>query len=71
MSKFIGICLIALATTTVANAFPIAFDHHGGRDQSWNSPASAPEIDPASAASGLTLLAGGLMVLRGRRSNKK
>ena len=27
----------------------------------------APEIDPASAASGLTLLMGGLMVLRGRR----
>jgi LPXTG-motif cell wall-anchored protein len=29
--------------------------------------ASAPEIDPASAASGLTLLAGALLVLRGRR----
>jgi hypothetical protein len=31
---------------------------------------SAPEISPASAASGLTLLLGGLMVLRGRRSLK-
>ena len=29
---------------------------------------AAPEIDPASAASGLTLLVGGLVVLRGRRS---
>jgi hypothetical protein len=29
--------------------------------------ARAPEIDPASAASGLTLLLGGLAVLRGRR----
>jgi hypothetical protein len=29
--------------------------------------ATAPEIDPASAASGLTLLVGGLVVLRGRR----
>jgi hypothetical protein len=29
--------------------------------------ASAPEIDPVSAASGLTLLLGGLAVLRGRR----
>lgn len=28
---------------------------------------SAPEIDPASAASDLTLLLGGLVVLRGRR----
>jgi hypothetical protein len=31
---------------------------------------SAPEIDPASAASGLTLLLGGLVVLLGRRSTK-
>jgi hypothetical protein len=30
-------------------------------------PARAPEIDPGSAASGLTLLLGGLLVLRGRR----
>jgi len=35
------------------------------------SPVSAPEIDPASAASGLTLLLGGLVVLRGRRSTKR
>jgi hypothetical protein len=31
------------------------------------SPVQAPEIDPASAMAGLTLLAGGLAVLRGRR----
>ena len=30
----------------------------------------APEIDPASAIAGLTLLAGGLAVLRGRRPGK-
>jgi hypothetical protein len=30
----------------------------------------APEIDPASAMSALTLLAGGLVVLRGRKSGK-
>ncbi len=29
---------------------------------------SAPEIDPSSSASALTLLLGGLMVLRGRRT---
>jgi hypothetical protein len=33
-------------------------------------PAKTPEIDPASAMAGLTLLAGGLAVLRGRRSKK-
>jgi hypothetical protein len=30
----------------------------------------APEIDPASAMAGLTMLAGGLAVLRGRRRIK-
>ena len=32
----------------------------------WSSATKAPEIDPASAASGLTLLLGGIAVLRGR-----
>jgi len=32
-----------------------------------STPTMAPEIDPGSAASGLTLLLGGLLVLRGRR----
>ena len=30
-------------------------------------PTAAPEIDPASAGAALTLLAGGLIVLRGRK----
>jgi hypothetical protein len=34
---------------------------------SLTPPVGAPEIDPASAASGLTLLIGGLIVLRSRR----
>jgi hypothetical protein len=33
----------------------------------WSVAQKAPEIDPASAASGLTLLLGGLAVIRGRR----
>jgi hypothetical protein len=33
----------------------------------WSVAQKAPEIDPASAASGLTLLLGGLAVMRGRR----
>jgi hypothetical protein len=36
--------------------------HQGG------GPVAAPEIDPASAMSALTLLAGGLAVVRGRKS---
>jgi hypothetical protein len=31
------------------------------------APVKAPELDPASALAGLTMLAGGLAVLRGRR----
>jgi hypothetical protein len=34
-------------------------------------PTVAPEIDPASAISAFTLLAGGLVVIRGRRFAKK
>jgi hypothetical protein len=33
-------------------------------------PVRAPEIDPASAFAGFTMLAGGLAVLRGRRSKQ-
>jgi hypothetical protein len=44
---------------------------YGGLQESNTTPGvwttQAPEIDPASAASGLTLLLGGLAVLRGRR----
>lgn len=33
-------------------------------------PVKAPEIDPSSAMAGLTLMLGGLAVLRGRRGKK-
>lgn len=35
------------------------------------TPFQAPEIDPATACEALTLLAGGLVVLRSRRAKKK
>jgi hypothetical protein len=38
-------------------------NNNGNRDK-----IAAPEIDPASAITALTLLAGGLAVIRGRRS---
>jgi hypothetical protein len=60
---------------------PTIYDlvHTGGNETSvassdragvWTSHIAAPEIDPASAASGLTLLAGALVVLRGRRPQR-
>jgi hypothetical protein len=53
------------------NGGPAQFDK-GGPPQSWFQPAptAAPEIDPASAMSAFTLLAGGLVMLRGRRASK-
>jgi hypothetical protein len=35
------------------------------------TPIAAPEMDPTSAASGLTLLLGGVLVLRGRRAGQR
>jgi hypothetical protein len=39
-------------------------------DESTTVVTTAPEIDPASAMAGLTLLAGCLVVLRGRKAKK-
>ena len=38
------------------------------RDHDKHDRVAAPEIDPASAMSALTLLVGGLAVIRGRRT---
>jgi hypothetical protein len=60
-----------LGTAGVASADQ---DHRGG-DHDWfhwgeQHSVRAPELDPASMAGGLTLLAGALVVLRGRRATK-
>lgn len=55
MNKILGIAVLLMSACGVASATVIA---------------SAPEIDPASAMSGLTLLIGGLAVIRGRRAGK-
>lgn len=47
------------------NGGPPSHDHDHG--PGGNGPVAAPEIDPASAVSALTLLAGGLAVVRGRK----
>jgi hypothetical protein len=58
----------------------VTFDVSGQGNGQWDaqsglsdltlSPAAAPEIDPGFGASGLTLLLGGLLVLRGRRQHR-
>jgi hypothetical protein len=79
--KKIGLSLVLMTMAGVASAaggksgdctdfFGFSFCaptfQHGPGYQS--GPAAAPEMDPSSAMAGFTLLAGGLAVLRGRRS---
>lgn len=48
------------------------WDHHHHHDHpGGGSVNAAPEIDPAGAMAALSLLAGGLAVMRGRRSGRK
>ena len=76
MSKLVAILILSFGGTTAALAdascLPIlqliglcGNPGHGGK------PVQAPEVDPASAMSGLTLLVGGLAVLRGRGKKKQ
>ena len=68
MAKFIIFAMLSMAAGSVAFA-----DGNGGHHEHhwpptwWHDPVSAPEIDPASAISGLSMLIGGLDVVRGRR----
>jgi hypothetical protein len=61
MSKVLGFVLL-LAASSAALA-----GHH--EPPSWCF--RAPEIDPGSAMAGLSMLAGSLAVIRGRRSKNK
>lgn len=85
MTKFIGALVLSLALCAGANAGDDKhdsdnygfnnFDQHHDFDKhdkdGWGGrPVAAPEIDPASALSGLTLLGAGLAVIRGRRPRK-
>jgi hypothetical protein len=62
----------ALATVTAAAIAAVSPAQAKDKEQKDNdkdkhSVTAAPEVDPASAFSALTLLAGGLAVFRGRR----
>jgi LPXTG-motif cell wall-anchored protein len=71
MRKVVMMLALSLAAATVANAGINKKDFGDTRANIHQSTvtATAPEIDPAGMLSGLTLLAGGLAVLRGRRKS--
>jgi hypothetical protein len=69
-TKALSLAIMLLCATGVATADQNEhrWDHdksHGWSDQR-NSPVQAPEIDPATLVAALTLLGGGLAVLRSR-----
>ena len=72
IAKAIGI--LALSTGLASGAFAFTPSAHIGVQLTPHIAAagvtSAPEIDPASAISGMTLLLGGLAMVRGRRAKK-
>jgi hypothetical protein len=67
MTKIFGLALLVATLSTPASAAVdqfFFFPDHDGRGF------SAPEIDPASALSAMTMLGAGLVIVRGRRSKK-
>ena len=75
ISKVIGVLALSLCFGAAANAgwTPIAKSGEVVLSSATvvtnaTTPVAAPEIDPAGALSGLTLLLGGLAIVRGRRS---
>lgn len=75
MGKKIGLTVLLAALSGVASAAPssckpiVIFGWTIGQTctSPGKPPVAAPEVDPASALTGLTLALGGLAVLRGRR----
>jgi hypothetical protein len=64
MLKIILGIILALSAGSLG-VYEYGHEHHPSPH-----PTAAPEIDPAGALSAFTLLAGGLAVLRGRRSRQ-
>jgi hypothetical protein len=67
------LALLILSLGAVAGAQAMSLVPPGSRPNPGNgnpTVTGAPEIDPASAMSAFTLLAGGLVLIRGRRAGK-
>jgi hypothetical protein len=69
MIRTVALALLSISMAAgVASAEPRSAPDRGGFF--WGNPHSAPELDPGSVMSGLTLLLGGLTILRaGRRKD--
>ena len=73
LAKVIGILALSVGLGSAAFGAQWSAVHRTGIAERYTqavSTAAAPEIDPAGALSGLTLLLGGLAVVRGSRAKK-
>jgi hypothetical protein len=70
MSKLILALILSLSglSTVIYMAPPSFWGGHGHGGSNGGGSVAAPEMDPASAATALTLLLGGVTVLRARKS---
>jgi LPXTG-motif cell wall-anchored protein len=65
---YLALALMAMAGVASArHSSSLEVDRDSDDIEDHHQPLSAPEIDPSSAMAGLTLMMGGLAVLRGRR----
>lgn len=78
MKSLILALLLALGTTAVVGLVGLGNGNNGGKgnqgsgnqnsgNNGGGNGGAVPEIHPASAASAIALLSGGLLILRGRR----
>lgn len=71
MTKSLVLALFCISMASGAYADDHYWHTHVAEQRNFSQDSvgtvSAPEIDPASALSGLTLLVGGIAVMRGRR----
>lgn len=74
IAKLVGIVALSVGTASAALAGQWTADAHIGVNPphifGHSPPTAVPEIDPAGALSAVTLLLGGIAVVRGRRTRK-
>jgi len=68
--KIFGLALVIASLSGTASAGGSKFFDRPEFRGNGKPALAAPEIDPASAMSALTMLASGLVIVRGRRSKK-
>jgi hypothetical protein len=66
MKKFIAVLVLSLSGVAITAAHAHDRDDDHDRHHHW----AAPEIDPSSAIAALTLLLGGIAVMRSRIGRK-